>query len=76
MITQESQHLVACLSCLSPRGNTTHCDSKKPVKKSTVGHTQVAATLGRQREGDLYDYEASLVYKMSSRAARTVTQRP
>ena len=31
--------------------------------------------LGRQRKVDLCEFEASLVYRMSSRTARTVTQR-
>ena len=31
--------------------------------------------LGRQRQEDLCEFEASLVYKASSRTARTVTQR-
>ena len=31
-------------------------------------------SLGRQRQVDLYAFEASLVYKASSRTARTVTQ--
>ena len=31
--------------------------------------------LGRQRQADLSDFQASLVYKVSSKTARTVTQR-
>ena len=31
--------------------------------------------LGRQRQADLYEFEASLVYRASSRTARSVTQR-
>jgi flagellar biosynthesis/type III secretory pathway protein FliH len=34
----------------------------------------VTPALGRQRQVDLYEFEASLVYKVSSRTAR-VTQR-
>jgi hypothetical protein len=30
--------------------------------------------LGRQKQGDLCEFEASLVYKASSRAARAVTR--
>ena len=31
--------------------------------------------LGRQRQVDLYEFEVILVYKVSSRTARAVTQR-
>jgi hypothetical protein len=31
--------------------------------------------LGRQRQADLCEFEASLIYKESSRTARAVTQR-
>ena len=31
--------------------------------------------LGKQRQADLYELEASLVYKVSFRTARAVTQR-
>ena len=37
-------------------------------------HTPLIPALGRQRQADLHEFEASLVYK-SSRTARTVTQR-
>ena len=33
-------------------------------------HTPVILALGRQRQPDLYDFKASLVYRMSSRTAR------
>ena len=31
--------------------------------------------LGRQRQVDLYEFKASLVYKVRTRSARAVTQR-
>jgi hypothetical protein len=31
--------------------------------------------LGRQSQGDLCEFEASLVYKVKSKAARAITQR-
>ena len=37
--------------------------------------TPLIPALGRQRHVDLCEFEASLVYKASSRKARTVTQR-
>ena len=37
--------------------------------------TPLIPVLGRQRQVDLCDLEASLVYKASSRTARTITQR-
>ena len=37
--------------------------------------TLLIPVLGRQRQVDLCDLEASLVYKASSRTARTITQR-
>ena len=40
--------------------------------------TNLIPALGRQRQGDLYEFEAFLVYKASSRTARAVrqTERP
>ena len=35
----------------------------------------VIPTLGRQRQAELSEFKASLVYKASSRTIRTVTQR-
>ena len=32
-------------------------------------------TLGRQRQGDLHEFEASLVYKSNSRTVKAVTPR-
>ena len=38
-------------------------------------HTPSIPALGRQRQADLSKFEASLVYKESSRTARAITQR-
>ena len=35
----------------------------------------LAPALGRQRQADLREFRASLVYRVSSRTARSVTQR-
>ena len=37
--------------------------------------TPLIPALGRQRLADLCEFKASLIYKMNSRTARTVTQR-
>ena len=34
-------------------------------------HTHLLTALGRQRQADLFKFEASLVYRASSRTART-----
>ena len=38
-------------------------------------HTPLIPGLGKERQADLSEFKASLVYKVSSRTARTVTQR-
>ena len=38
-------------------------------------HTPLIPALGRQSQADLCEFEGNLVYKVSSRIARTVTQR-
>lgn len=37
-------------------------------------HTPLIPVLGRKRQEDLYEFEARLVYRTSSRTARAVTQ--
>ena len=39
-------------------------------------HTPLIPELGKQRLVDLYEFEASLVYRESSRAARTTQRNP
>ena len=38
--------------------------------------TPLTPALGRQRQAYLYEFEASLVYKVSSRTARTTQRNP
>ena len=52
----------------------THSLQKFHHLVSIVAHTLIPA-LGRQRQADLCEFEASLVYRVSSRTARTVIQR-
>lgn len=40
-----------------------------------IRHTPLSPALGRQRQVDFHEFEASLVYTRSSRVARAVTQR-
>jgi hypothetical protein len=39
-------------------------------KPDVLVHTFKPSTLGRQRQADLYEFEASLVYVISSRPAK------
>jgi hypothetical protein len=39
-------------------------------------HTPLAPALGRQRQMDLLEFEASLAYKASSRTARATQRNP
>jgi hypothetical protein len=36
----------------------------------------LALALGRQKQEDLYEFEANMVYRSSSKIARAITQRP
>jgi hypothetical protein len=40
------------------------------VRRPTEWHTPLTPALRRQRQADLYEFEASLVYRASSRTAR------
>ena len=40
-----------------------------------VKHTPLIPALRRQRKAELYEFEASLVYRASTRTVRAVTQR-
>ena len=52
------------------------CSTKGvPGRCQVRWHTLSVPALGRQRQVDLCELEASLVYKVSSRTARAVTQR-
>lgn len=44
-------------------------------KNHSSGALALTPALGRQRQANLYEFRASLVYKASSRTARTITQR-
>ena len=39
-------------------------------------HTFNPRTLGRQRQMDLYEFEASLVYRVNSRTGSKATEKP
>jgi hypothetical protein len=39
-------------------------------------HTSLIPALRRQRQADLYEFKASLVYRVSSRTARTSQRNP
>ena len=45
------------------------------LQSGMVVHTWLSPAFRRKRQVDLWEYEASLVYKVSSRTARVVTQR-
>ena len=48
---------------------------KKQWGSRTWWHRSLVPALRRQRQTDLCEFEASLAYKVSSRTARTVTQK-
>ena len=53
---------------LSTQGNCHPAVSK--LKKKKAGHMTLIPALRRQRQVDLCEFEASLVYRVSSRAVR------
>ena len=54
-----------------------HAPCPKDVRRdwAMLVHPFNPIPLGRQRQVDLYEFKASLVYRVSSRIARAVTQR-
>ena len=48
---------------------------ERPTEGQAWWHTPLIPALSRQRQEDLGEFKASLVYKMGSRTARAVTQR-
>ena len=58
--------------------STTLCSSSFRYVRSesqACWHTLLSPALGRQRQMDLCEFKANLVYRESSRTARVVTQR-
>ena len=51
-------------------------EPRKPNLLATVAHTFNPSTLGRLRQVELCEFEASLVYIVNSRTARAIERDP
>ena len=71
--TSPPSHIVSCSKNPKLRKILNQRTKRKKKNKAGWWRTPLIPALGRQRQEDLCEFEASLVYRVSSRTARATT---